>query len=102
MRVTEAGNGLVGGEQGRQVSVVAWSNPDQAAGEDVTVRLDAEVAAPRAALVDPHALLSHALTEELNRSGIPTTAVWADSAEDIVFAVEQAQADVIQIGRAHV
>ena len=100
MRVTEAGlgtdpNGLVGGEQGRQVSVVAWSNPDQAAGEDVTVRLDGELAAPRAALVDPHVLLTHALTEELNRSGIPTTAVWADCAEDIIFAVERAQADVI-------
>lgn len=50
---------------------------------------------PRVALVDPHALLSHALTEELNRTGIATAAVWSDSADEIMVGIEAAAPDVV-------
>lgn len=86
--------GHVGGEQGRQVRVVARTDPEQTSGGNV-VGMDGEFASPRAALIDPHALLSHALSEELNRTGIPTTALWADSEDQIMFELEAIEPDVV-------
>lgn len=73
--------------------MVAWSN--QTPGGDAATSMDGELASPRVALVDPHALLSHALSEELNRTGISTAAVWSDSADGIMVEVEAATPDVI-------
>jgi two-component system, NarL family, nitrate/nitrite response regulator NarL len=73
--------------------VVAWTNPEQTSGG--TVASIDELTSPRAVLVDPHALLSHALSEELNRTGIETTPLWAESGEEILRLVEQAQPHVV-------
>jgi DNA-binding NarL/FixJ family response regulator len=86
--------GIAGGEQGRQVWVVATTSPEETSGGSI-VGIDGELASPRAALIDPHALLSHALSEELNRTGIPTTALWADSSDQIMFELEAIEPDVV-------
>lgn len=75
--------------------MVAWTNPDQTRGEDAARSVEGELASPRAALIDPHGLLSHALTEELNRTGIPTTAIWADAADGLMQRIEDYQPDVV-------
>ncbi len=89
-----ASGGLVGGEQGRQVWVVAWTDPERTSGGSVA-ESTGELASPRVALVDPHALLTHALSEELNRSGMPSAAVWAFSAEEVLRQVEASHPDVV-------
>jgi len=75
--------------------VVAWTNPDQTREGEAPRSVEAELASPRAALVDPHGLLSHALTEELNRTGIPTAAIWADTADGLLRDIEDYQPDVV-------
>jgi DNA-binding NarL/FixJ family response regulator len=73
--------------------VSASSNADRTSGGVATDR-DGEPAPPRVALVDPHLLLSHALVEVLNDSGMTTDAVWGGSADDIISEIETAQPDV--------
>ena len=75
--------------------MVARTNPERTAGENAGRSVEGEFASPRAALIDPHGLLSHALSEELNRTGIPTAAIWADTFDAIVQHVEEAQPDVV-------
>lgn len=48
-----------------------------------------------AAVVDPHALLRHTLTEELGRTGIPTTAVWAESTEDLIAELDRTEPQIV-------
>lgn len=74
--------------------MVAWSNPGETAGDDARGD-NGEFASPRVALIDPHELLRHALSEELNRTGIPTTAIWADSFDAVVHEVEHIEPDVV-------
>jgi len=82
--------------------VVAWTNPERTegagdAGNDAgsaATGIEGGVASPRAALIDPHGLLSHALSEELNRTGIATTAIWADSFDAVMEEIEHIQPDV--------
>ena len=66
--------------------MVARAQPDHAIGAD-----SEELAPISAALIDPHALLTHALTEELSRTGIPTTAVWTDSAEELIVDLDRTE-----------
>jgi two-component system nitrate/nitrite response regulator NarL len=79
--------------------VVAWTNPERTAGDNdarkAAASIEGGLASPRAALIDPHALLSHALSEELNRTGIATTAIWADSFEIVMEEIEHIQPDVV-------
>ena len=70
--------------------MVARAQSDHAIGAD-----SEELAPISAALVDPHALLTHALTEELGRTGIPTTAVWADSAEELIIDLDRTEPQIV-------
>jgi two-component system, NarL family, nitrate/nitrite response regulator NarL len=49
----------------------------------------------RTALVDPHALLAHTLSEELTRTGIPTTAPPAESSEALIDEIDRLQPHIV-------
>jgi two-component system nitrate/nitrite response regulator NarL len=49
----------------------------------------------RTALVDPHALLAHTLSEELTRTGIPTTTTSAESGEALLDEIARLQAHIV-------
>ena len=78
--------------------MVAWTNPERTEGAgdagSAATSVEGGVASPRAALIDPHGLLSHALSEELNRTGIATTAIWANSFDAVMEEIEHIQPDV--------
>ena len=75
--------------------MVARSYSDQNAGGPATTDVAGELASPRAALVDPHGLLTHAVTEELTRAGIPTTGVWAGSPDEILNEIYASQPTIV-------
>ena len=70
--------------------MVARAQPDQAIGAS-----SEELNPIKAALVDPHTLLTHALTEELSRTGIPTTAVWGGSAEELIIDLDRTEPQIV-------
>ena len=75
--------------------MVARAQPDHAIGAHA-IGATAEALDPiKAALVDPHALLTHALTEELSRTGVPTTAVWANSAEELIVELDRTEPQIV-------
>lgn len=49
----------------------------------------------KTALVDPHGLLAHTLSEELTRSGIPTTTPWADSSDALLDELDQLEVHIV-------
>lgn len=57
--------------------------------------VDSAEGAVRTALVDPHGLLAHTLSEELTRSGIPTETPWADSGGALLDEIDRLDVHIV-------
>lgn len=81
-----------------------WAEATGEGSGDMVARIAPDLAAVdrvahpvRTALVDPHALLAHTLSEELTRTGIPTTTTWAESSEALLDEIDQLDVHIVLI-----